>query len=77
VLVQMGLAWFSGDRVDQMRHSCRDSDQLQRWGWQRHDGVGYGEQWLGDAAHGVVSAVAVIVVVWCGPDARPAVFVLP
>jgi hypothetical protein len=35
---QTGLAWFAGDDISKLRHACQDSDGLERWGWQRHDG---------------------------------------
>ncbi len=35
---QTGLAWFSGESVEKLRHACQDSDGLEKWGWQRHNG---------------------------------------
>ena len=49
--VMTGLAWFAGE--GELRHAAAQSHKLQGWGWRAHDGVHYGEEFLGDAAHGV------------------------
>uniref|UniRef100_A0AAV1V5C8 Mannosyl-oligosaccharide glucosidase n=1 Tax=Peronospora matthiolae TaxID=2874970 RepID=A0AAV1V5C8_9STRA len=47
--VSAGLLWTSQlDDVSQLRHECRQEDQLQRYGWLEHDGTSYGRQRIED-----------------------------
>ena len=44
----MGLMWFPRQHPNELRHTCEQGDRLARYGWTRHDGVGYGEQGIVD-----------------------------
>ncbi len=57
-VVQTGIAWFPGQNLEAYRSSCKDSDKLKGWGWQRHDGRSYGQQVLEDPTAGVVCALS-------------------
>jgi mannosyl-oligosaccharide glucosidase len=47
--VSAGLLWGSQlEDVTQLRHQCRQEDQLQRYGWLQHDGTNYGLQQVDD-----------------------------
>ena len=44
----MGVMWMGRQRLDELRHTCEQGDHLGRYGWIRHDGLGYGQQELVD-----------------------------
>jgi len=47
----IGLMWFDAHNpltVEELRHSCEESDGLDSYGWTRHDGTNFGEQVLVD-----------------------------
>ncbi|CAH0487051.1 unnamed protein product [Peronospora farinosa] len=47
--VSAGLLWTSQmEDVSQIRHECRQEDNLQRYGWVEHDGTHYGVQKIED-----------------------------
>lgn len=51
-----GLMWFDPDPqtfADHIRHDCEERDGLDRYGWIRHDGRGFGVQELIDSRSGV------------------------
>lgn len=54
-----GLGWTSGSNIGKLRHAARHEDELQRWGWQRHDGGTFGEEFIGDEEHGLVYSTPV------------------
>ena len=43
-----GLMWFAYDGGLDVRHTCEHGDRLQRYGWIRHDGTGFGQQEIVD-----------------------------
>ena len=43
-----GLMWFTGDKIDFLRHDARQEDRLKRWGWIEHNGNDYGKEKLID-----------------------------
>ena len=46
-----GLMWipmFSPDGQVNIRHTCEQSDGLQKYGWRQHDGVNFGSQEIVD-----------------------------
>lgn len=45
--------WMQGVNFDDLRHECKDSDQLKRWGWMKFDGSDYGYQALKDTKNRV------------------------
>ena len=48
-----GLMWFTGGKVEHIRHTSRQEDRLKRWGWIEHDGNSYGKEKLIDDKHSV------------------------
>ena len=50
--VLAGLMWFIPEKVDRqnlgLRHWCEQGDNLQSYGWIRHDGIRFGDQLIRD-----------------------------
>ena len=44
----MGLMWSSTQRPFDLRHTCEQGDNLQQYGWERHDGRSFAEQTIVD-----------------------------
>ena len=47
-----GVMWFVYDGQHSIRHTCEHGDRLQRYGWLRHDGTGFGQQEIVDNGEG-------------------------
>ena len=46
-----GMMWFSYDAnggKSDIRHTCENTDNLQRYSWIRHDGTSFGQQEIVD-----------------------------
>lgn len=51
-----GLMYSNVGQVDKfpsMRHECKESDNLEHYGWAQHDARSYGKQNIHDKTHGV------------------------
>ncbi len=60
VRFQTGIAWFPGNNLEKYRSSCKDTDKLKGWGWQRHNGRSYGHQVFEDPVAGLVRTCSLV-----------------
>jgi mannosyl-oligosaccharide glucosidase len=50
----MGILWKATDAPDDsLRYECNQEDQMDQFGWLRHDGRSFGQQEILDRANGV------------------------
>eukprot|EP00002_Diphylleia_rotans_P002326 TRINITY_DN1147_c0_g2_i3.p1 TRINITY_DN1147_c0_g2~~TRINITY_DN1147_c0_g2_i3.p1 ORF type:complete len:651 (-),score=111.80 TRINITY_DN1147_c0_g2_i3:660-2612(-) len=51
--VQMGMMWFGGNQLNEIRHDCNMDNKGVHYNWVRHDGRRFGQQEITDQSNGV------------------------